>query len=371
MAKTPKRRDVSGFRYCSIPHVPEPVFPPDVTGNRLRLIRTLADKWVNGTVLHYYFFDKDTDGETVLLSDNTTKWIPWTTTPSEKAVVRRAFDVWKSVGIGLEFKEVSSRHEAEIRIGFMPGDGAWSYLGRNILEHGPNERTMNLGWSLTRPTEDIDTPIHEIGHSLGFPHEHQNPNAGIKWNEEAVYAALAKPPNKWTRSKTFYNIIRKIEPDTVQGSVWDPDSIMHYPFNAGLIDLPEQYRNGLTPAGGLSPRDKAWVTSFYPPLARESLPTLKTGESVKLAILSGEQRDFVIRPEATRYYDMRTFGTSDTVLALFENDEGELRYMTADDDSGDDRNASIHIKLYTGREYVLRVRLNFSDRAEEISVMMW
>ena len=54
---------------------------------------------------------------------------------------------------------------------------------------------MNFGWDLTQPGE-IDTAIHEIGHTLGFPHEHQNPHAGIVWDEEAVYAALAQPPNQ-------------------------------------------------------------------------------------------------------------------------------------------------------------------------------
>jgi len=39
----------------------------------------------------------------------------------------------------------------------------------------------------------LDTAVHEIGHSLGFPHEYQNPKAGIVWNEEAVYAALGQP----------------------------------------------------------------------------------------------------------------------------------------------------------------------------------
>ena len=71
---------------------------------------------------------------------------------------------------------------------------------------------------------------HEIGHTIGFPHEHQNPNAGIVWDEEAVYRALGGPPNNWSRETTFHNIIRKIQPDRVQGSTWDPDSVMHYPF---------------------------------------------------------------------------------------------------------------------------------------------
>jgi len=76
--------------------------------------------------------------------------------------------------------------EAELRIGFMPGDGSWSYLGRDCLLVPQGERTMNFGWDL-RTSYGRSTARHEIGHALGMPHEHQNPHAGIIWDTEAVY----------------------------------------------------------------------------------------------------------------------------------------------------------------------------------------
>jgi hypothetical protein len=254
----------------------------------------------------------------------------------------------------------------------MQGDGAWSYIGRDIIDLGigRDERTMNFGWDLTRPGE-IDTALHEIGHTLGFPHEHQNPNAGIVWDEEAVYRALAQPPNRWDRAKTFHNIIRKIDADTVQGSSWDPDSIMHYPFGPGLIREPVQFRNGINPAGGLSARDITWARTFYPPMAEEEDTELQVVESVRLSLNPGEQRNFVIRPTATRYYNIATFGISDTVMVLFEDDNGNLRYMTGDDDSGVDRNAQIRVRLQSGRKYVLRLRLYYADRTGDTAIMMW
>ena len=57
-----------------------------------------------------------------------------------------------------------------------------------MIAADPNERTMNFGWDLTT-SYGHDTALHEIGHTLGFPHEHQNPTAGIVWNEPAVLAA--------------------------------------------------------------------------------------------------------------------------------------------------------------------------------------
>jgi hypothetical protein len=363
--------DETRYSYCSVPQVPERTLDPSVPPGRARLIQMLDNKWANGTALHYYFFDREADGERVFFSDGTSEWRPWTTSDAEKAVVRQAFRIWKDVGLGVEFEEVSARDEAEIRIGFMRGDGAWSYLGRGVLSIGGNQRTMNFGWDLTRRAQEIDTAVHEIGHTLGFPHEHQNPNAGIVWDEEAVYAALAKPPNRWDRATTFHNIIRKIQPDSVQGSNWDPHSIMHYPFEAGLIKDPETYRNGLDPEGGLSERDKAWVRTFYPALTADDYSELRLLESVTLNIGPGGQSNFVIRPAATRKYEIRTFGASDTVMVLFEDDNGELRYLAGDDDSGEDYNAHLQVKLLKGRRYVLRVRLYYEDRAGETAVMMW
>ncbi len=365
-----KARPPASHSYCCLRPERVRTFAPEVTPGRLELIVRSASKWVNGTVLRYYFFDKPTDGEQVVYTDGTSEWVPWTTTAAEKEVVRQAFAVWKEVGVGLEFKEVATREEAEVRIGFMRGDGAWSYLGKGVRDHGPNERTMNFGWDLTRHATEIDTAVHEIGHTLGFPHEHQNPNAGILWDEEAVYTSLAAPPNKWSRDKTFWNIIRKIEADSVQGSSWDPNSIMHYPFESGLIKQPAEYRTGLNPAGGLSPRDKTWVKTFYPPLAETDYTPLVPMVSAALPLQPAEQKNFRIAPTATRDYEIRTFGTSDTVVVLFVEEGGELQFLAGDDDSGEDRNAYLKVKLFKERKYVLRVRLYYAE-AGETAVMLW
>ncbi len=358
-------------RYCSLQEIRERDLAPDVHADRMRLIRVSEKKWVNGTVLHYYFFDRSTDGENVVLSNGTTQWRSWTASEAEKNVVRKAFQAWRTLGIGLEFREVATRDDAEIRIGFMQGDGAWSYVGRDVLDQGTNERTMNFGWRLSGPGEDLDTAVHEIGHTLGFPHEHQNPHAGIVWNEEAVYAALAGSPNFWSRQKTFDNIIKKIAPDTVQGSSWDPDSVMHYPFEAGLIQEPAKYRVGLTPAGGLSSRDTAWVKTFYPSLSPSSYTKLEPFQSVELEIGPREQRNFTIVPDSTRTFEIQTFGESDTVMVLFEDVGGEFRYLTADDDSGQSTNARLRVKLVKGRRYALRIRLYYTTSSGRTAVMMW
>jgi hypothetical protein len=75
-----------------------------------------------------------------------------------------------------------------------------------------------------------------------------------------VYDSLAQPPNSWDHSTTYHNILEKLSPQQVHGSKWDPDSIMEYEFEPGLIDEPEKYDiNGLTPPGTLSNADQEWA----------------------------------------------------------------------------------------------------------------
>lgn len=225
-------------RYCSAPIEHSREFGPEISSDRSSLIVLSDNKRDAGTILHYYFFDSPSK---------------WKGTAAQIQLTNDAFQAWSDLNIGLEFREVFSPHEAEIRIGFQKNEGHWSFLGRGVLKHGASKRTMNLD---SADQWNIDTAIHEIGHSLGFLHEHQNPNAGIVWDEEKVYEALAKSPNKWSRETTYNNIIRKINPETVDGSGWDMDSIMHYPLKAGLILTPEIYQNQpLEPSAGLSAKD--------------------------------------------------------------------------------------------------------------------
>ena len=178
--------------------------------------------------------------------------------------------------------------------------GLWSYVGRDALgQTDPSKRTMNFGWDLTTPY-GRDTALHEIGHAPGFPHEHQNPNAGIVWDEPAVIKHFALPPNQWPEGKTRYNILRKLDPAGHEGSDWDRDSIMHYQFAAGLILEPAQYRKTpLVPAGWLSSDDIAQARRFYPALA-PSMPMLVPFESQRILIAPAEQLNFMIKPELTR-----------------------------------------------------------------------
>jgi hypothetical protein len=342
---------------CSLPDIKERDLSHISDGNRARLIARMTKMWVNGTNLTYYFFRSPAN---------------WRGGSIQEQAVRDAFKSWKDLGIGLTFQEVDDAEEATIRIGFDQSDGAWSYVGRDCIDvaKDPAERTTNYGWDLTT-TYGRDTALHEIGHILGFPHEHQNPKAGIIWDEDKVYENFAGDPNYWSKEKTDWNIIRKIPANTVDGSEWDKDSIMHYHFEAGLIKHPSEYQTQpLIPADGLSALDIETIRKLYPSLERGPAE-IRPFESQKFNVDPGEQADFLIKPSFSREYTIQTFGRMDTVMVLFEMYGGTPVYIDGDDDSGLSYNAKITFRLHRGREYLVRTRLYYADSKGSGAIMLY
>ncbi len=156
--------------------------------------------------------------------------------------------------VNLKLIFVEDPKKAQVRISFDPAQGAWSLIGTDCLsEKSHKEPTMNLGWF------DVATTIHEFGHTLGLIHEHQNP-AGkpIDWNEEKVYAWAADTQG-WDRETTYSNIIEKYKSSQVNGSDFDPESIMLYFFPGSLTISGKGTNENLR----LSKYDAQYINSVY------------------------------------------------------------------------------------------------------------
>lgn len=152
--------------------------------------------------------------------------------------------------VNLTFKFVDKNEKAYVRIGFE-NDGAWSLVG---TDHKTSDKkiTMNLGWF------DVPTTIHEFGHVLGMIHEHQNPEGGIQWNDSKVYA-WAEDTQGWDKEITYNNIIKKYEHDAINGSQYDPCSIMLYFFPPDLTTNSKGTAQNIC----LSGTDTEWLSHMY------------------------------------------------------------------------------------------------------------
>jgi len=333
----------------------------------------LDQLWVKGSVITYYFYDQESDyGH--LEDKNKQKYeVSWVGDQSQKDVVRNAFDTWKNVGIDLEFVEVTDRQQAKVRIGFMDGDGSWSAVGTDCLTYeDSNDRTMNFGWNLL-DQGGFDTALHEIGHALGMHHAHQNKNAGIEWNKDAVLKYFKGDPNYWKDPQIKSNILDDLEPGKYSASTWDKDSCMQYSFDAGLINVPTEYQTqGLQPKGGLSDLDKEWVKKVYGTVEQiQTESAIDVLQSEKLHMENGDQKSFQIEVNETRDYNIQLSGNSDAVMVLFEETTSGWQQIAASNDSGTDANALIQETLHVDKKYSLRIQLYWEGRSGETIVTLW
>ena len=156
-------------------------------GGRAQMLREFAKKWINGTTLHYYFFNRNSDG-----SDGN-----WVGSNSQKAIIRRAILDWQDIGMGVKFQEVTNREEAEIRIGFAQKEDSWSLVGRDAIDlaENPDERTMNFSAGLTKKSGS-KRALAEIGRALGFGHYGMDCSPSEDWSSAVSMAQQVYPPMK-------------------------------------------------------------------------------------------------------------------------------------------------------------------------------
>ena len=297
-------------------------------GGRVRAISPIGKTWMNGSTLRVRFMSG---------------------TPAEQAVAREQAGWWAAVA-NLKF-DFNNAPDAEIRITFDPNDGAWSYVGTDCRGIPSNEATMNLGFL------DGGTAGHEFGHAIGLAHEHQNPAGGIQWNEQVVIQELAKSPNFWDEAKARHNVLRKYSADQINGTAFDPDSIMLYFFPASWTlngigtkanDVLSQVDKEFIAGAKMSPKTGSTVAEAT---VLEVNARSRTQASIGKV---GEEDLFRFITAADGRYVIETRGPTDVVMKLF-GPNSETALIAEDDDSGMDTNARISTDLVAS-EYFVQVR---------------
>jgi hypothetical protein len=295
---------------------------------RERAISPIGKAWMNGSTLKVRFMGGTT---------------------TEQATAREQAGWWGAVA-NLTF-EFNNAGNADIRIAFDPNDGAWSYVGTDCKSIPVNQPTMNLGFL------DGGTTAHEFGHAIGLAHEHQNPSGGIEWNEAVVIAELAKSPNFWDEATTRHNVLRKYSIDQINGTAFDPDSIMLYFFPSSWT------LNGIgTKANDvLSTIDKQFIAGakMYPKTGGTSSTAVELQVNAARRTAAaigkvGEEDLFRFTAARDGRYLIDTRGPTDVVMKLFGPDS-ETALIAEDDDSGVDTNAQI-VRDLTAGNYFVQVR---------------
>lgn len=296
-------------------------------GGRSQAIILFRKLWINGTNLRVRFMGG---------------------TPEEQATTKEQAQWWtEHANLTFEFNDAP---DAEIRIAYDSGDGAWSYLGTDAVNIPQDQPTMNLGFL------DGGTAAHEFGHAIGLAHEHQNPAGGLEWNEEAVIRDLSGPPNSWTEDQIRHNVITKYSVDQIKGTEFDPNSIMLYFFPDSWVVNGE----GTKANEILSNLDKGFISGAeaYPGRTTTSqtveLPVIEQTVTSADIGAAGEEDLFKFTAQAAGRHTIETGGETDLVMKLFGPNSQTL-LIAEDDDGGAGQNPKIVADLMPG-EYFLQVR---------------
>jgi hypothetical protein len=83
-----------------------------------------------------------------------------------------------------------------------------------------------------------------------------------------------------------------------------------------------------------------------------------------------EKKPACFEPDATREYTIQTMGASDCKVVVFEERDGKPRHLTGKDDSGEETNATIKVKMVKGRHYIIRVRIHYISSPEGVALLL-
>lgn len=167
---------------------------------------------------------------------------------------------WNKWG-NIAFKLASGNSTGDVRISLGTG-GYWSYLGTDVRQIPKNQPTMNLqGFSLSTSESEYDRVVtHEVGHTLGMPHEHMRA-AIIQQLDPEKTIAYFQATQGWSRQDVINQVLTPLEEEQLLAtSVADEDSIMTYSLPASITKTGKPIRGGRF----ITENDGNFIAKYYP-----------------------------------------------------------------------------------------------------------
>jgi hypothetical protein len=187
---------------------------------------------------------------------------------------------------------------------------------------------------------------------------------GIEWNRPVVLRDLAGPPNYWDGATVEHNVFYKYAMDQINGTKFDPDSIMLYAFPAEwTIGGVATHANDV-----LSKLDKEFIAgALMYPKTKPGLPeaVMLTVNGAKLDAnigKPGEEDLYRFSAAKQGVYVIETRGETDVYMKLF-GPNSTTNLLEEDDDSGRGLNPRISANLMAGDYYV---QVRHYDRSKGI-----
>lgn len=178
-----------------------------------------------------------------------------------KARLLAHFNAWGGQSANVVFREASASL-AQVRVTRGPG-GYWSYLGTDVLSiRDKSKPTMNLqGFTMASREEEFRRVVrHEVGHTLGYPHEHLRREVIGRLDPEKTLQYFRRTQG-WDDRTTRSNVLTPLEDRSIMGTPQaDETSIMAYQLPGSIT------RDGRPVVGGadINAADAAFCAKLYP-----------------------------------------------------------------------------------------------------------
>jgi hypothetical protein len=181
---------------------------------------------------------------------------------------------------------VETKRDGQIRIA-RASSGYWSYLGTDVLLIPRNRQTMNLqGFTMNTPESEYRRVIrHEMGHSLGFPHEHMRQALVDRIDPQKAYEYFLRTQG-WDQQMVDQQVLTSLDELSLMSTPPDQTSIMCYQLPGSIT------KDGQPILGGMdiNATDATFAGKIYPkPRTAAARSAMSLAEYLPAAVMDEEE----------------------------------------------------------------------------------